>query len=630
MTAPLPPTGSPLRLLLWQAARQPMTLLGGVVFGILWMLCQVVWPYLLGRAVDGGLDEGLRGVAPWCVSLVVVAGAQALFAVLRHRMAVTNWLRSSLSVSRIVGHHSADTGTAIATETSAGEVASTVANDALRVGEMFDVTARFSGGIVAYVAVAAITMVTSPALGLFVLIGMPVLVAVLTLFVRPLARRQGAWRAEQGRLTELAADTVVGLRVLRGIGGEDQFVRRYVSRSGELRERAIDVARLSSWLDGLQVLLPGLFVAVVVWFGARLVLSGEITPGELVTFYGYAVFLIVPLRTTVEASQAFARGFVATSRVLGVLRVQRAVTDPDEPHPAPAGGTEIVDVASGAVIAPGLLTALVDEDADAAARVATRLGRFDDRQHEQAPVLWGGVDHRRFPVQEVRRRIVVSDATPHIFTGRLRDGLDAPGVRGPERSPSPAARRSRIDHALGVAAADDAVRALPAGLEQDVPERGSVLSGGQRQRLSLARALLTDAEVLVLIEPTSALDANTEAIIAARLHRARRGRTTVVVSASPLLLDRADVVLVMNEGRVIGEGTHEELLRRDDPVGARYRRIVARTTSGAEPAAGADLDAAWTGSIETLWSQATETGTIRVVRPGDVGPAAGEAEDQDG
>lgn len=608
------PTRSPLRLLLWQASRQPATLVGGVVFGVAWMLCQVIWPFLLGRAIDAGLDDGLQGVLPWCAGLGAIAIAQALFAVLRHRMAVSNWLRSSLGLSRLIGYHSAETGAAIAVDSSAGEVASTVANDALRVGEMFDVTARFSGGVVAYVAVGVIAMFTSPALGVFVLVGMPVLVAVLTLFVRPLARRQAAWRREQGALTELAADTVVGLRVLRGIGGEEQFVERYARRSADLRRRAVDVARLGSWLDALQILLPGLFVAAVVWFGARLVLAGEISPGELVTFYGYAVFLIVPLRTTVEASQAFARGFVATGRVLDVLRVQRAVRDPEHPQQPPPGGAEILDVASGAVIEPGVFTALVDEDPDAAAEVATRLGRFDDRQHAIAPVLWGGVDHTTMPVREVRRRIVVSDATPHLFTGRLRDGLDTQSVRAPHRPGSPTARRARIDQALGVAAAADAVEALPGGLEEHVPERASVLSGGQRQRLTLARALLTDAEVLVLIEPTSALDANTEATIAARLHRARAGRTTVLVTASPLLLDRMDVIHVMRGGRVVGSGTHAELMRRDDALGARYRRIVARTTSDAEPMAGEELDAAWTGSIETLWTRATETGAIRTVR----------------
>lgn len=611
----VPPIDSAWRLLRWQAARQPRTLIGGVVFGVLWMLCQVVWPYLLGRAIDAGLADGVRGVAPWAAGLGIVALAQAAFVVLRHRMAVSNWLTSSLSVSRLVGHHSARTGTAIKTDTSAGEVASTVVNDALRVGEMFDVTARFSGGVVAYVAVGIISLFTSVSLGLFVLLGMPVLVLVLTLFVRPLQRRQASWRAEQGALADLASDTVVGLRVLRGIGGEEQFAERYERRSAELRRKGIAVGRLASWLDGLQVLLPGLFVAVVVWFGARLVLAGEITAGELVTFYGYAVFLILPLRTTVEAAMAFTRGFVATGRVLDVLRVDRAVADPAEPHPAPVSAAEIVDVASGTVIEPGRFTALVDADGDAAAAVAQRLGRFDDRIHRDAPVLWGGVDHTRIRVKDVRSRIVVSGATPHLFTGRLRDGLDVQAARGLPRAGTADARRRRVSHALETAAAEDAVAALPGGLDEDVPERGSALSGGQRQRLSLARALLSEAEVLVLIEPTSALDANTEAMVATRLRRARGGRTTVVVTASPLLLDQMDVVRVLRGGRVIGSGTHDELLRRDDGVGANYRSVVARTLSDAEPAAGDDIDAAWTGAIDTLWQEALETGAIPVVPP---------------
>jgi ABC-type bacteriocin/lantibiotic exporter with double-glycine peptidase domain len=450
---------------------------------------------------------------------------------------------------------------------------------------------------------------------------MPVLVLLLTLFIRPLQRRQASWRGEQGALADLASDTVVGLRVLRGIGGEEQFTARYSARSDELKEKGIAVARLASWLDGLQVLLPGVFVAVVVWFGARLVLAGEITPGELVTFYGYAVFLILPLRTTVEAAMAFTRGFVATGRVLDVLRVDRAVADPADPQPAPAGAAELVDVASGAVIAPGRFTALVDADGDAAARVAMRLGRFDDRLHRDAPVLWGGVDHTRVRVRDVRSRIVVSGATPHLFTGRLRDGLDVQSVRRPDRPGSADARRRMLSHALEVAAAEDAVTSLPAGLEEQVPERGSVLSGGQRQRLSLARALLTDAEVLVLIEPTSALDANTEAMVSSRLRRARDGRTTVVVTASPLLLDQMDVVHVLSDGAVVGSGTHDELMRREDPVGASYRAVVARTLSDAEPEAGEDLEAAWTGAIETLWQEAVETGAIPVIRPEREDPA---------
>ncbi|BDZ45689.1 ATP-binding cassette domain-containing protein [Naasia aerilata] len=227
-------------------------------------------------------------------------------------------------------------------------------------------------------------------------------------------------------------------------------------------------------------------------------------------------------------------------------------------------------------IHPGVLTAIVDEDPDAAAEVATRLGRFDDLAAEEAPVLWGGVDQTSVPVTAVRKRIVVNDAMPHLFRGALIDGLDLLPVREPEVPSTDTGQIRRVERAIDAAAATDTVSNLPKGLYEDVSERGRSFSGGERQRLSLARALLTDAEVLVLIEPTSAVDSRTEERIAERLAEARSGRTTVVVSASPLLLQRAERVEVLSRGHLVGEGRHDELLRRTDATGRLYRSIVTR------------------------------------------------------
>ena len=594
-----PPLGSVSRFLLWQAARQPATLVGGVVFGIAWMLCQVAWPYLLGRAVDEGVTGRPADVVPWCLALLAVAGLQALATTLRHRMAVTNWLRSSLSIARLIGYHSADTGRGITATTASGEIVATVSSDALRMGEMFDVTARLSGSLVAYGVVGALLLHESRSLGMVAVVGLPVLAAVMTAFIRPLQRRQLVWRLETGRLTTLGADTVAGLRVLRGIGGEDAFLDRYAAQSQAARRAGVGVAGMQSVMDGLQVLLPGLLVAAFLWAGAQLVVRGALTAGQFVTLYGYATFLVVPLRTGVEAAQTFSRGLVAARRVLAVLRIEPAVRDPHDPVAPPPRGAELVDVASGLAIEPGRLTAVVDPDPDAAAAVAVRLGRFDDDAHRRAPVLWGGIDHTRLRVRDVRRRIVVSDTTPHLFTGPLIDGLDVLPEREPERHVSPGERQRRVERALAAAAVTETVEALPDGLAERVAERGRTFSGGQRQRLSLARALLTDAEVLVLIEPTSAVDAHTEALVADGVRQMRAGRTTVVVTESPLVLDRADVVRVLDHGHYVGSGTHGELLRRDDPVGGLYRSVVARTTSRAEPherssaAAGGAIDALW-------------------------------------
>ncbi|SEB58058.1 ABC-type multidrug transport system, ATPase and permease component [Paramicrobacterium humi] len=610
-----PPVESVGRFLLWQASRQPKTLVGGVVFGVIWMLCQAVWPYLLGRAIDEGIDGGQVAVLAWCLALLLVACVQAASGMMRHRMAVSNWLRSSLGVSRVIGHHSADTGNAITATTASGEIVATVSSDALRLGEMFDVTARLSGGIIAYLVVSVIMLTTSVPLGLVVLIGVPVLGALLGLVIKPLHKRQAGWRKQTGLLTTLGADTVAGLRVLRGIGGEDEFVERYAARSQKVRKAGVRVARMQSWLDGLQVVLPGAFLAFIVWFGAHLVLSGAISAGELVAFYGYAVFLTIPLRTGVEAAQAFARGIVAGQRILAVLRIERATSDPDEPAPPPPAGSELVDVASGLTVRPGLFTGVVDVDPDTAAAVATRLGRFDDTLHEDAPVLWGGVEHTRLPVSEVRRRIVVSGANPQIFGGPLLESLDILPLRDPDLRSTQTGQIRRVRTALDAAAATETVDALPEGLSETVAERGRSFSGGQRQRLSLARALITDAEVLVLIEPTSAVDSHTEALISERLRRARAGRTTVIVTESPLLLDHMDDIEVMRRGSVIGRGTHGELMRRDDDVGDLYRSVVARTTSAAEPVDAGELDEAWTGSIDALWTDAVETGAIRTAKP---------------
>ncbi|MFC0681117.1 ABC transporter ATP-binding protein [Lysobacter korlensis] len=607
-----PPLNSIPRFLLWQAARQPLPLAGGIFFGVVWMLCQAVWPYLLGRAIDEGIRNGAEQVLVWCLALLGIALVQAGAGVMRHRMAVTNWLDSSLATARLVGHHSADTGRAITATTASGEIVSTVQSDALRLGDMFDVVARVSGGVIAYLTVSTIMLFTSVQLGLAVLIGLPVLGLVLFFLIRPLQNAQTEWRRETGFLTTLGADTVAGLRVLRGIGGEDEFVARYAAQSQNVRKAGVRVAGTQSWLDGLQVLLPGLFLAFLVWFGARLALDGLITPGQLVALYGYAAFLVLPLRTAVEAAQVFTRGIVAARRVLDVLRIRPTAVDPDRPTQAPPRGADLEDVASGVVVRPGVFTAIVSPNPDAAAAVASRLGRFDDRAHREYPVLWGGIDHTTVPVSEVRRRIVVSDADPHLFAGPLLEGLDVLKVREPERVTTDTGRMRRVDWALEAAGATETVQALPEGVRERVAERGRSFSGGQRQRLSLARALLTDAEVLVLVEPTSAVDAHTEALIAERVRRARHGRTTVVVSSSPLLLDRMDTVQVLKNGKVVGEGTHAELLRRDDGVGALYRSVVARTMSAAEPADGEDLDGAWTGSIDTLWS-----GSISTPEPSD-------------
>jgi ABC-type multidrug transport system fused ATPase/permease subunit len=554
-----PDTRSPTRFLLWVGRQQLGTLLLGMTFGIVWMLAQALLPWVLGRAVDEGIATGdTSALLAWAAALFGLGVVQAVAGTLRHRVAVSNWLQSGFRMIQVVAHHAALTGPAIRARLTTGEVVATVSNDALRAGGAFDITARLAGAIASYFVVAAVLLSASTLLGLVVLLGVPVLVGSLSLVIRPLQERQRQQREEVGRLTAVGADTVAGLRVLRGIGGERVFFDRYRRRSEEVRRAGVRVALPQSTLDSAQVLLPGIFVVIVTWLGARLAIQGRISAGELVAFYGYAAFLVIPLRVAAEAVDKVTRALVGAQRMLAILRIEPLVREPDAAAAEPQQGASLVDAQSGLVVEPGVLTGVVTPSADEGARIADRLGRFVD----DGLVTLGGVPVEELAVEAIRRRVVVSETDPLLFSGPLRDELHPWGRASDEQ----------LLEAIAVANAEDVLDSLAEGLDGHMEERGRSFSGGQRQRLALARALLADAEILVLVEPTSAVDAHTEARIARRLHDARAGRTTVVMTGSPLVLDQADRVVFLAHGRVVATGTHRELLQ-SSPA---YRFAVTR------------------------------------------------------
>jgi ABC-type multidrug transport system fused ATPase/permease subunit len=241
------------------------------------------------------------------------------------------------------------------------------------------------------------------------------------------------------------------------------------------------------------------------------------------------------------------------------------VVEPTVVAPSPAVGSDLHDVRSGLHVRAGRLTAIVSEQPDESAALADRLGLCAAEPDDD--VRLGDVPLTLLRRAEVRRRIVVSDIAAMLFSGRLADRLDVNRTGG-------------VDLALDTASAADILEALPEGLDTLVAERGRTFSGGQRQRLVLARALTADPEILVLVEPTSAVDAHTEARIAARLRRHREGRTTVVTTSSPLMLDAVDEVAFLRDGRVVATGVHGDLLTDN----REYRRVVTRETDPVEVA----------------------------------------------
>jgi len=548
---------------LWRiAAQQKGTLALGLLWGTVWMVSQALVPVAVGRGIaEGVVVRDDRALLRWSGVVLALALLQAGAGLLRHRAAVANWLQASFRVVQLIGHHTAQTGEALPRTVPTGEVVSTVSNDAMRLGGAYDVSARFAGAIASYAVIAVVLLRISTNLGLLVLVGVPLLTAALAFLVKPLQRRQAAQREQSGKLTTLGADTVSGLRVLRGIGGEQTFVQRYQRRSQLVRASGVRVAGVQATLDAAQVLLPGVFVVLVTWLGARQAVQGRIDLGDLVTFYGLSAFLVTPLRTATETLDKVTQAYVGARKIIAVLRVSPGVLDRTGHQRSEAlPDATLHDPTSGVTVQPGRLTAVVSARPEESAALADRLGRF--AEVPSSPVLVDGERIDLLPLASVRRHVVVSESDPRLFSGPLRDQLVGPH----------GADDATVLRAIDTAAAHDVLQALPDGLDSDVEERGRSFSGGQRQRLTLARALLTDAPTLVLVEPTSAVDAHTEARIAERLRTHRAGRTTVVMTASPLLLDQVDHVLFLDGGELAAEGSHRDLLASS----TAYRRTVVR------------------------------------------------------
>nr|WP_179656095.1 ABC transporter ATP-binding protein [Nocardioides panzhihuensis] len=554
---------SPDRFLWWMARRQWQTLLGGMFFGVIWMSAQAVMPLVIGRAIDEGVaTKDVPTLAVYAAILLGVGLVQAVAGIVRHRFAVTNWLTAAYRVVQLVTRQSVRLGSSLPRKVSTGEVAAIGTSDLSHIGQVMDVSARFAGAVVSFFVVAVVLLQTSVTLGLVVLIGVPLVVLLVGPLLSPLQKVSADQRHLMGELSNTASDIVGGLRVLRGIGGEDVFSARYRRQSQDVRHAGVRVARLQSVLDAMQILLPGMFVVAVVWLGARMAVAGEITAGQLVAFYGYAAFLMLPLRTVVEFANKLIRARVSAKRIIKVLALDPDNASLDSPLPMPPAGSELRDDVSGLRIETGRLTALVSEQPDDTSHLADKLGRMTPDDPTDRSVTLGGVPLLDLPLEDVRRRIIVSDTGSQLFSGALGEVLDVTGRAG----------REGAEAAVHTASAEDILEALPEGYGAQVTERGRSLSGGQRQRLTLARVLTVDPEILILVEPTSAVDAHTEARIASRLRARRAGRTTVVTTTSPLLLDTADVVVFLEEGKVAATGTHHELLGSCPG----YRRVVVR------------------------------------------------------
>ncbi|MET9012509.1 ABC transporter ATP-binding protein [Streptomyces olivaceoviridis] len=563
----VPDARSGPRFLWWLWRNQLGGQLKSLAWGLLHFVSVSALPFCVGLAVQAAVDRSGTRLALTGGLMVLCGTGIAVGDTFLHRTAVTNWITAAARVQQLLARKAAQLGSALTRRVAAGEVVAVSTGDVEKIGWFVEAVSRFTAAALTVLVVCVSLLVYQPALGVVVAVGLPVVaLAVLPLLPRA-TRRADVQREKAGRATELASDTVAGLRVLRGIGGEELFLDRYRRASQEVRHAAVRSARMWSLISAVQVLLPGLLLIAVVWHGIGLARQGRITVGELVTVYSAVMVLNYPLRHFEEIAMAYSFSRPSAQRAARVLSLERS-TATDGTRAAEVPGGDLYDPATGLLAPAGRFTAVVCGDPDAAGRLAERLGGHPTEPGRS--VLLGGIPLDELPLDSARTAVLVQDKDPVLLSGTLRELLDVP-----------ASGAVRAEDALAAAQCDDVLDALVQGsldaadpMDARITERGRSLSGGQRQRLALARSLITDPEVLVLDEPTSAVDSHTEARIADGLRRLRSGRTTVVFTSSPLLLDRADRVALVHEGEVVAVGAHRELVDGEP----RYRAVVTRET----------------------------------------------------
>lgn len=557
----LPVTGG--RLVRWVLRRQAGRVVVGAVAGITWMGAIGLIPVALGSAVDAIQQD--RPIGPWAAAVAALIGIEAAAGVVRHRSASLLYIRTRWLLERLVTRRVLDPGGG-SQATDPGATLSLVTSDAQRVGGIADLMCRGSGAVVTFIAVGIGIYSTSPALGLLVLLGLPPCMLLLAPLWRPYERRAAEQQARLADASSVAADSVVGLRVIKGLGAEPVVRGWFSDASLAVRRSGVALARLDSAWTALSAAVPAVFIALVLQTAGTLGVAGSLSPGQVLTLAGLAAFLAIPLATLAEAGDVWAGGLASARRIARILSAPPATPDPGNGEAGPlVGGAALHDVHHRGLTGVTMrvdegLIGLVTADPTASATVVDLLARSQDPA--SGTVTAGGEDVRNLSLERLRTHVLVERAgRAWVPEGTLEEAIGL-GANG--------ATPEHLAAALFTAAGDE-IASGPQGLRQPVGERGMTLSGGQRQRLAVARAVATGCPVLVLDSPTSALDTLTEQRLADRLRTARGRLPTLVVTTSPALLAVCDRVVFLEQGQVAGDDTHAGLLASS----ASYRDVVA-------------------------------------------------------
>ncbi|AXK37549.1 ABC transporter ATP-binding protein [Streptomyces armeniacus] len=548
----------------------------GALLGAGHQVGEALVPVLIGVVIDravAGSDAG--ALARWLVVLAVVYAGLALsfrfgaWSGERAAVRADHDLRVRL-VRRVL-----EPGGGAEEGRLPGALANITTEDARRVGAVNMALMLGISALTGILVCAVVLLRTSVQLGLVVLLGTPVLLWLGHLLSKPLETRSEAEQERAAHASAVAADLVSGLRVLKGIGGEAAALHRYRTTSGDSLRATLRAARAQAFQSGMVLALTGCLIAAVALVGGRLATQGSISLGQLVSAVGLTLFLLGPLEVLASVNAEMAQGRASAGRIAEVLATPYAVRAGDGALPRPVrGAVRLRGVRHGGLdgvdldIEPGELLGVVATDPAHAAALLRCLARHTDP--DSGDVELDGVPLRDLDPGELRTAVLVADHDADLFEGTVRGNVAGSVGTSGDATGDPAGDPAVVDAAMEAAGVTQDLRALPYGDGTAVSERGRSLSGGQRQRVALARALAADRPVLVVHDPTTAVDAVTEARIAAGIRQTRKGRTTVLVTTSPALLSVTDRVVLLVEGRIADTAPHTDLVRRHET----YRAAV--------------------------------------------------------
>jgi ATP-binding cassette, subfamily B, bacterial len=561
----------------------------GVLAGLVWTAAKVTIPTLTKHAVDGGIVKNDSGaLLMWALIIVAVGIVSAVCTGLRRYAAFGIAYRAETELRDRLFAHLQRLHFAFHDQTQTGQLMSRAATDLQQINGFVVLIPITISNALTVGSVAVILLLINAKLAILALFALPALNVFARRFSSQIHPVSLELQQQLARVSEVVEETVTGIRVVKGFGAEQLQADRLRERTDRVYDRAITAARIRARFMPLLDFLPLLGLLAVLWYGGHQVIAHKLTLGGLIAFNTYIVMLIVPLRMTGMLIAQTQRAVAAAQRIHEILATAPAITDSPRARPLPVGrgalrfeGVSFGYVPNAAhpvldgfdlVLRPGEAVALVGATGSGKTTVARLIPRFYDV--DGGRVLLDGVDVRELKLRELRKTVGIVFEDTFLFSDTIRANI---------AFAQPDASQERVEEAARLSGAHDFIESLPDGYETQIGERGFSLSGGQRQRIALARAIIADPRILILDDATSSVDPTKEHEIRAALATVMEGRTTLVIAHRPATIALADRVVLMDEGRVVAEGTHEGLLATNE----RYRQVLAQA-EGTEGGGGDD------------------------------------------